>query len=169
MKRIIYIFILGLFASVLTLQAQEEIYYGLVSVKQNVAELKENNLYLDMDISLCNLTVGRYQSLRLTPMLTNGQDSVRMQPILINGANRQKMYKRACAFEGKLAAEGDAYRVVKNDPTLIRVLKYKKTLAYRPWMTNLKLILIGELINYDGLPVQLFRNVLTEDLAPIHK
>ena len=35
---------------------------------------------------------------------------------VLNGANKQKMYDRTLVFEGKKAADGDAYTVIKNTP-----------------------------------------------------
>ena len=58
-----------------------------------------NSLRLDLTISVCGLSVGRYQTLSLMPMLRSDRDSVVMAPVVLNGANKQKMYDRTLVFE----------------------------------------------------------------------
>ena len=123
-----------------------------------------NSLRLDLTISVCGLSVGRYQTLSLMPMLRSDRDSVVMAPVVLNGANKQKMYDRTLVFEGKKAADGDTYTVIKNTPELIREIPYELSIPYHPWMKNAALILVGELDNYEGAPLRTFVNVLTEHL-----
>ena len=122
-------------------------YRGQVSVKQNRIEREGNSLRLDLTISVCGLSVGRYQTLSLMPMLRSDRDSVVMAPVVLNGA-----------------ADGDAYTVIKNTPELIREIPYELSIPYQPWMKNAALILVGELDNYEGAPLRTFVNVLTEHL-----
>lgn len=65
-------------------------YRGQVSVKQNRIEREGNSLRLDLTISVCGLSVGRYQTLSLMPMLSSDRDSVVMAPVVLNGVNKQK-------------------------------------------------------------------------------
>ena len=60
---------------------------------------------LNLQIDLSGLSVGRYQSLAIAPMLREGRDSLKLQPIVVNGANKQKMYERTLAFKGKVVAD----------------------------------------------------------------
>lgn len=126
MKTFIYICLLVI-GLVLPAGAQVPIqsYRGQVSVKQNRIEREGNSLRLDLTISVCGLSVGRYQTLSLMPMLRSDRDSVVMAPVVLNGANKQKMYDRTLVFEGKKAADGDAYTVIKNTPELIREIPYE--------------------------------------------
>ena len=129
------------------------------------AQIREgNSLRLDLTISVCGLSVGRYQTLSLMPMLRSDRDSVVMAPVVLNGVNKQKMFDRTLVFEGKKAADGDAYTVIKNTPELIREIPYELSIPYQPWMKNAALILVGELDNYEGAPLRTFVNVLTEHL-----
>ena len=95
MKTFIYICLLVI-GLVLPAGAQVPIqsYRGQVSVKQNRIEREGNSLRLDLTISVCGLSVGRYQTLSLMPMLRSDRDSVVMAPVVLNGANKQKMYDR---------------------------------------------------------------------------
>lgn len=145
-------------------QAQTEVYRGQVSVKQNRAERKGGMVEMDADLSLCGLSVGRYQTLTLIPMLRGEADSLLLPPVVIKGANKYKMYQRTLALRGKEAAADGAYAVLKNDPFLIQVVSYKKAFPYRPWMSGAAFILVGELENYEGEPIQTFINVLTDRL-----
>ena len=144
MKTFIYICLLVI-GLVLPAGAQVPIqsYRGQVSVKQNRIEREGNSLRLDLTISVCGLSVGRYQTLSLMPMLRSD---------------------RTLVFEGKKAADGDAYTVIKNTPELIREIPYELSIPYQPWMKNAALILVGELDNYEGAPLRTFVNVLTEHL-----
>ena len=155
MKTFIYICLLVI-GLVLPAGAQVPIqsYRGQVSVKQNRIEREGNSLRLDLTISVCGLSVGRYQTLSLMPMLRSDRDSVVMAPVVLNGANKQKMYDRTLVFEGKKAAT----------PELIREIPYELSIPYHPWMKNAALILVGELDNYEGAPLRTFVNVLTEHL-----
>lgn len=143
-------------------QVQATVYNGLVNIKQNKAEVEHGRLKLDMDLLLSGVSVGRYQTLMLTPVLRNGNHSFRFAPVRINGANKQKMYERTIAFEGKRVADGDAYVVLKSNPSLLQEVNYKKVIPFQPWMEEAELILIGELNNYDDIPVQTYTNVLTD-------
>ena len=159
MKTLLYVILMFVFASI---QAQE-VYRGKVCIKQNTIELQGDSLILDMDIALEGLSVGRYQSLSLTPMLVDGRDSLSLAPILLNGRNKQKMYKRELAFDGETKAKRDAYVILKNEPSLL-IVSYKKNLMYQPWMENAQFVLVGELLNYNGIPVYTYRDILTEQL-----
>ena len=168
MKTPVYIFLFLLIMQLCPMQlqsqtqAQATVYNGLVNIKQNKAEVEHGRLKLDMDLLLSGVSVGRYQTLLLTPVLRQGNNSFRLAPIRINGANKQKMYERMVGFEGKQVADGDAYVVLKSNPTLLQEVSYKKEFSFQPWMEEAELILVGELNNYDGIPVQTYTNILTD-------
>lgn len=168
MKTLIYIILFLLLMQVFPAQAQSQeqpvVYRGLVNIKQNKAEVVDGVLQLDMNIMLSGLPVGRYQTLTLTPVLRSGSNSLPLAPIRINGINKQKMYERTIAFQGKQVANGDAYIVLKCDPTLLQEVSYKKEVSFQPWMKDAELILVGELNNYDDIPVKTYTDVLTDHL-----
>lgn len=164
MKTSFYIFFFFLIMQVLPSQAQTSVYKGMVNIKQNKIELEKGVLSLDMNVSLSGLSVAPHQSLLLTPVLRNGSNSLRLQPIRINGANKQKMHKRALEFQGKAVADDNAYVILESDPTLLQEISYKKEVPFQAWMEHAELILVGELNNYDDIPVQTYTDVLTDDL-----
>lgn len=163
MKTPLYILFFFMAMLALPAQAQTSVYRGMVKVKQNKAELINGKLALDMDVSIIGLSVGRHETLLLTPVLRSGGSSFPLQPIRINGVNKQKMYQRALAFEGE-SAKGNTYVILKSDPTLLQEVNYQKEISFQPWMEHAELVLIGELNNYDDQPIQTYTDVLTDDL-----
>ena len=160
------LYILIFLCAVLLCRAQElsSDYRGMVYVKENTVAQQGDNLSLDLQIDLSGLSVGRYQSLTLTPMLRQGRDSLMLQPIVVNGANKQKMYERTLALNGKTVADDGAYLVVKNKPTQLREIVYRKEVPFQFWMKGAELVLVGHLKDYDGIAQQVYVNVLTDNL-----
>ena len=87
-----------------------------------------------------------------------------LQPIVVNGANKQKMYERTLALKGKTVADDGAYLVVKNKPTQLREIVYRKEVPFQFWMKGAELVLVGHLKDYDGIAQQVYVNVLTDNL-----
>lgn len=137
---------------------------GQVTVKSNRVELRGKSLKLDFSVEFKNLEIGRYETLTLIPLLRGEKDSLLLSPIVINGANKAKMYRRSLALKGKAEADEGAYAVLENDPNYARSIPYRKTIPYRNWMKRAKLVLVGELCNYYGMPQRLFIDVLTDQL-----
>ena len=159
-------YILFFLFTVLSCPAQELLsdYRGMVYVRENSVEKQGDNLMLNLQIDLSGLSVGRYQSLAIAPMLREGRDSLKLQPIVVNGANKQKMYERTLAFKGKVVADDGGYLVVKNQPTLLREVTYRMAVPFESWMKGAELVLVGELKNYDGVTKEVYINILTDNL-----
>jgi hypothetical protein len=140
---------------------------GNVSVRLNRAETKGNALNLDADVRINKFNIGRYESLSLTLVLKGtGQGQTQsLPPVIVNGANKRQMYERALALRGATAAKNGAYAVLKNDPELIQFLPYKRAVAYKAWMSNCQLVLIGEVKNYRNQTLRTFTNVVVPRLA----
>lgn len=165
MKTTVYILLFLL--ATLSCPAQEVLstYQGIVTVKANKVEKQGDNLTLEMSIDLCGLSVGRYQTLSIIPMLRAGHDSLRLQPIVVNGANKQKMYERTLSFQGRAIADNGAYVVLKNDPKVLREVNYRVTIPCKSWMKGSEFILVGQFNNYDGQPQQTYSDILTKQLS----
>lgn len=159
-------YILFFLFTVLSCPAQELLsdYRGMVYVRENSIEQQGDNLMLNLQIDLSGLSVGRYQSLAIAPMLREGRDSLKLQPIVVNGANKQKMYERTLTFKGKVVADDGGYLVVKNQPTLLREVTYRMAVPFESWMKGAELVLVGELKNYDGVTKEVYINILTDNL-----
>jgi hypothetical protein len=139
---------------------------GTVSVKLNRAEMKGNALNLDADVIIDHIDVGRYESLSLTLWLkgTGRGQTLALPPVIVNGANKRQMYERAVAIHGVAAAKNGAYAVLKSAPELIQFLAYKRAVAYKSWMSNSQLILVGEVKDYHNNTIQSFTKVLEKKL-----
>ena len=83
-------YILFFLFTALSCPAQELLsdYRGMVYVRENSIEQQGDNLMLNLQIDLSGLSVGRYQSLAIAPMLREGRDSLKLQPIVVNGYRR---------------------------------------------------------------------------------
>ena len=145
-------YILFFLFTALSCPAQELLsdYRGMVYVRENSIEQQGDNLMLNLQIDLSGLSVGRYQSLAIVPMLREGRDSLKLQPIVVNGA--------------KVVADDGGYLVVKNQPTLLREVTYRMAVPFESWMKGAELVLVGELKNYDGVTKEVYINILTDNL-----
>lgn len=164
MKTLLYttVLLLTLLSSPVFGQTLAQSYKGLVSVKENKTERVDSMLILNLDVKLSGLSIGRYNSLKLTLMLRSGNSSVLLQPIVLNGTNKHNMYERALELKGSQAADSDAYVVVKNDPALLQEISYNKVVPFEPWMEKAELVLVGNLLHYNGTLKNSFTDVLTE-------
>lgn len=163
MKTTLYSLLLFLFLCTSFAEAQK-VYKGKVNVFQQTLKKKDGKLLMEMEVSVCGISVGTQQSLLLLPMLKAGRDSLVMQPIVINGTNKQEMYNRAVALKGKVVADDGAFLVIKNDPGALIQFTYTQEVVYRKWMEEAGLLLVGQFCNYNGDPKQTFIDTLTDKI-----
>jgi len=157
--------LLFLFVSFLcTAQTDSTNYCGLISIKGNELTQDGRTLSLDLTFDICHISVGRFQSITLIPMLKNAADSLQLPPIVLNGAHAQKMYHRRVSFKGEKAAKGSAYMVLPNESTSLGDVRYKYKLSYQPWMKKTSFVLVGLLKNERGNILRRYVNVLTDNL-----
>ncbi|MDR1500020.1 MAG: DUF3868 domain-containing protein [Tannerellaceae bacterium] len=148
------------------LNAQVQQRTGGVSVKLNRAELKGNALNLDMYMTIDNIPVKRYESLVLTIAL-RGQGKgqiLALPPVIVNGANKRQMFERAVDISGLTAAKNGAYAVLKNDTELVQYLRYGRAVAYKSWMNNCRLVLVGEFKDYRNNTTGRFTSTIARQL-----
>jgi hypothetical protein len=141
-----------------------------IHVGINEACLEKKTLTLDMDVTINYTYVGRGESLYLTLMLesADGRQALALPPIIINGTKKRQIYERAVVLKGEQAANDGAYTVLKCDDELIQFVPYRITIAYRSWMRNAQLALLGEVKDYGNRTTQTFNNMIREKL-PLHK
>lgn len=124
-KRIIY-FVLCLIA-ILPASAQK-FYKDAISISNASLWQQGESLYIDMQIDMSKLQIGKNRTLTLTPILVGPNNNVVLPEIIINGRRRQKAYIRAMALN-KSAGLQMPYN--KNE-----VLNYTQVIPYQPWMEN---------------------------------
>lgn len=97
-------YILFFLFTVLSCPAQELLsdYRGMVYVRENSIEQQGDNLMLNLQIDLSGLSVGRYQSLAIAPMLREGRDSLKLQPIVVNGPTSRRCTNGPLPLKEKL-------------------------------------------------------------------
>lgn len=159
--------LLGLLLFPLVSKAQDphpRVYAGSVHVKQNVAEVRNDSVFLDMDITLCGVPVYSANSLTLTPVLFSEKDSLRLPYIRIHGKQKDRMYKRAVILSKGKKEDKSAYVVLRHDSLITQVISYKDTITYESWMEDAGLLLEGAFKNYNDKPVSTYIDVLTDDL-----
>lgn len=168
MKTILpFIIICMMLCASLTLKGQEaqpKVYDGQVLVKQNIAEIRNDSVFLDMDITIQGVPVYRSYSLILTPVLYSKTDSLNLPYIRINGKHKHRMYKRSFLLSKGRKTDQSAYVVLRDDSLITRVVSYRDTLIYKPWMENAGLCLKGEFKKYNDETIVIYEDVLTEDL-----
>jgi hypothetical protein len=165
MKRVLFFITVSIILSFTsTLYAQQT---GGVAVKLNRAELKGNALNLNIDVKISQIQIGRYESLSITFVLkgTGRGQTQTLPPVIVNGSNKRHMFERAVALYGETAAKNGAYVVLKNDPELTQFIEYKRAVAYKSWMNNCQLILVGEVKGYRDNTRRRFTNVLEKRIA----
>ncbi|MDF9831433.1 DUF3868 domain-containing protein [Parabacteroides sp. PF5-6] len=143
---------------------QPKVYTGSVHVKQNVAEVRNDSVFLDMDITLYGVPVHSDNTLLLTPVLLTEKDSLRLPYIRIHGTQKDRMYKRSVTLSKGKKEDRSAYVILRHDSLITQVVSYRDTLAYEPWMKEASLLLEGSFLKYNGKPSAIYRDMLTEDL-----
>ena len=112
--------------------AQTDSPCGLLEIRGNELTQDGKTLSLDLTFDICHISVGRFESMTLIPMLKNACDSLQLSPIVLNGAHAQKMYHRRLVFKGKKIADGGAYVVLGNESILLGNISYKCKVSYQP-------------------------------------
>lgn len=142
----------------------QKVYEGMIYVRQSIAEVKNDSVYLEMDINIHGLKVNSRESLVLYPTLFHESDSIKLPPVVLNGEKKQHKANRAISLNRSYAPQEKAYVVLKNDPIIHRVIAYNAALLYAPWMKEAGLKLIGETKNQDEKTVNTLSDILTDNL-----
>lgn len=164
MKQLFQLLIWGAFLIGSQFLSGQKVYEGMVYVRQSVAEIKNDSVYLEMDINIHGLQVNNRESLSLYPTLFHEADSIKLPPVILYGKNKQRKVNRTIALEGRYSPQENAYVVLNNNPIIHQVVTYSQTLACSPWMKEAGLKLIGEVRDMDDNIIYTLSDTLTEDL-----
>lgn len=143
---------------------QPKVYAGAVHVKQHVAEVRNDSVFLDMDITIYGLPVNSTNSLVLTPVLFSEKDSLKLPHIRINGKHRDRMYEREVVFSKGEKRDKSAYIVLRHEYRMPQIISYRDTVAYAPWMDKAGLLLEGSCRKSDEKQISAYMDILTEHL-----
>ncbi|MDR1645255.1 MAG: DUF3868 domain-containing protein [Tannerellaceae bacterium] len=165
MRRALFLTTISIMLSCVAMHAQQRA--GSVSAKINRVDLKGTALNLDLDMRIDHMQIGRYESLSLTLVLrgTGKGQTLSLPPVVVNGSNKRRMFDRAVALYGITEAKKGAYDVLKNDPDLTQYVGYRRAVAYKSWMNNCQLLLVGEIKDYHNNTKQRFTNVVEKRIA----
>jgi hypothetical protein len=143
---------------------QPKVYTGVVHVKQNLAEVKNDSVFLNMDITIYGLPVYSANSLVLTLVLFSEKDSLKLPHIRVNGKHRDRMYKRSVALSRGEKKDRSAYVVLQHEAQMPQIVSYRDTVIYKPWMKEAGLLLEGSYREGDDKPVLIYTDILTAHL-----
>lgn len=153
---IIALLIAALFAP--TVSAQK-IYKGEIATSSELRQIDEV-MYIDIQMDLSNLKLGKNRYMVLTPIISNQDESeeIYLSPVVINGKNRHKLYKREMAVSKQKPSQ-DYFTIIstkqKNEP-----LKYVDTTPFEDWMKNPKLRIEEFVCGCGGVPEELLTDYL---------
>ncbi|MCD8303326.1 MAG: DUF3868 domain-containing protein [Prevotellaceae bacterium] len=150
MKHTLLLSILALATSSL---AAQDIVDG-VSVSSYSLQRDGNELAVDLDLSLTDLSVKRNRAVLVTPRLVSGTDSIDLPSLAVYGHQRYIYYKRS--DEMLATSEGDNYRLSDKPDSK----QYHELLPYEPWMNGATLWLHRDLYGCCSA-------VLDEQAAPL--
>jgi hypothetical protein len=68
----------------------------------------------------------------------------------MDGNNKRQMYMRSRYFNGEEEANAGAFAVIMSTPEVIQLIPYRQRVAYRSWMSNCQLLLVQEILDYNG-------------------
>lgn len=147
---------------------QPKVYTGAVHVKQNMAEVKNDSVFLDMDITLYGIPVYSANSLILTPVLFSEKDSLKLPYIRVNGKQKDRIYKRSVILSKGEKEDKSAYVILRYDSQIPLVVSYRDTIVYEPWMKEAGLLLEGSYRKYNDKQEWNYIDILTDhlNLAP---
>ncbi len=107
-----------------------------VAITDFAAAHEENNLNLSFNINVSKLPKGINNETRIIPVVKGEKDSVRLESITIAGRNRMIQAERTGAIKDD---ETKFYR-----SGTVKVLPYKASLAWKPWMEKADIDLVVE-------------------------
>lgn len=141
MKKISLILLSTCFAA--TLAAQE--YRGVVTLEGRQLRETDGNLLLDLGIHIRSGAVAECEMMRLTPELTDGENSMEFPFVDIQGRHRRRMNERWESLRPRKMNYEQAYATV-NAGGGDELLEYSMRVPYQQWMDDARLVVHQELI-----------------------
>ncbi|MBF0647209.1 DUF3868 domain-containing protein [Dysgonomonas sp. GY75] len=142
---------LFLFAGVQNIFGQSRL-HNSIRIKKNELGKMGDKLVMDFDILIHNVHVSANNRLVLTPVIRDTIDGKQqfLPASLINGKTRDKLYKRGLILTGmeKDLSVHSVFRADKKD--VDKVISYKTSITYEPWMKNASVYLSADLCGCDG-------------------
>lgn len=142
---------LFLFTGVQNIFGQSRL-HNSIQIKKNELGKMGDKLVMDFDILIHNVHVSANNRLILTPIIRDTIDGKQqiLPASLINGKTRDKLYKRGLILTGieKDLTVHSVFRADKKD--VDKVISYKTSITYEPWMKDASVYLSADLCGCDG-------------------
>lgn len=140
MKKIVYIILVALMILPTVVSAQGKNPTGRVKITPKELSRQGDNLCVDIDMNLENVSINRHFTLCVTPVLSDGTHSKELPSVLIQGKRKYKEYQRQVALRNRWeqATYVAPYKVEKgydNDGTV----NYRLNIPFEQWMAGAQL------------------------------
>ena len=129
-------------------QAQNAVTTNGVGVNGIEMERANGRLNVGMTLDMSDLKVRSNRSLRITPVVTNGNEMLQLPAVMIDGGRRQIQHERML---GSDLPTNTLY--VRRHNRRPQTMQYDYNVNYEPWMDNSQLILREEWCSCHDLPL----------------
>lgn len=145
----LYLVIIAIVLGTTSLSAQQkQIYNDGILINCHSLEQKGDSLIIDLDINLDSLELSSGRSLTLTPLVEGDGETLALSSILLNGRNRHKVYVRDLSLD-KISSDAH-YAVVKMTGKQSKIVHYRQSVLFIPWMASARLALAEDLCGCGG-------------------
>ncbi|SBV96511.1 DUF3868 domain-containing protein [uncultured Dysgonomonas sp.] len=131
-KKYLYMLVLLLIASVTTAQTE----YGKQITVHEVAEKRDNRLYINLELILDKLQLKSEHMLILSPVIESASKDItkKLAPIVVSGNNRYKSLSRTLALKDKHIFETKPDTVVRRNNGEPQKITYNMSTPFEKWM-----------------------------------
>lgn len=119
--------------------AQTAVTTNGVGVSDIEMERSGGRLNVGMTLDMSNLKVRSNRSLRITPVVTDGNEMMQLPSVMIDGARREIQHERM--LDGDLSTSTLYVRRYNRKP---QTMQYDYNVNFEPWMNNSQLVLREE-------------------------
>lgn len=152
MKRVITLYMAILFAA--TVSAQQLFYAEDGQIRNLKVERANGEVTVTMDIDVTNISIGRDETIILTPIVTKGEQKVTMPSVELMGRRAYLYYTRDgenSVTENPFTAQRIAKRAEKRDGAE-QIISYKANFKFEEWMRGSS-VALGEGLCGCGKPI----------------
>ena len=152
MKRVITLYMAILFAA--TVSAQQLFYAEDGYIRNLKVERESGEVIVTMDIDVTNISIGRDETIILTPIVTKDEQKVTMPSIELMGRRAYLYYTRDgenSVTENPFTAQRIAKRAEKRDGAE-QIIGYKANFKFEEWMRG-SVVALGEGLCGCGKPI----------------
>ncbi|MBQ3147752.1 MAG: DUF3868 domain-containing protein [Alistipes sp.] len=110
-----------------------------ITIKDIDISQSGNRVYVDMTIDLSNAHIKSNKSLRITPIIADGNQMIQLPAVMIDGRRRHMVHQR-----GEITPDESNNIFVRRKNRTTQEVDYEADVAYEAWMDNSELIIREE-------------------------